>query len=104
MTDRPLSQIGGKGLFTKEIEEALLSGAIDATLPNVSEAGEQVRDGSFRALAVMAKKRLKDFPNVPTTYENGYEVATSTTRGYWVLKGTPKDRVETTVSVTALPR
>lgn len=27
--DRPLSEAGGKGLFTKEIEEALLSGRID---------------------------------------------------------------------------
>src|ERR1700733_11906350 len=27
--DRPLSDVGGKGLFTKEIEDALLSGAID---------------------------------------------------------------------------
>jgi hydroxymethylbilane synthase len=27
--DRPLNEAGGKGLFTKEIEEALLSGAID---------------------------------------------------------------------------
>ena len=27
--DRPLAEAGGKGLFTKEIEEALLAGAID---------------------------------------------------------------------------
>ena len=27
--DRPLNDVGGKGLFTKEIEDALLSGAID---------------------------------------------------------------------------
>jgi len=29
VTDRPLKEIGGKGLFTREIEEAMLSGEID---------------------------------------------------------------------------
>lgn len=29
ITDRPLKEIGGKGLFTKEIEEAMLAGEID---------------------------------------------------------------------------
>jgi len=77
-----------------QMVQALLSGAIDATLPNVSEAGEQVREGSFRALAVMSEKRLKDYPNVPTTFEKGFKVKASTTRGYWVLKGTPMDRVK----------
>lgn len=74
--------------------QALMSGAIDATLPNVSEAGDQVRDGTFRALAVMSEKRLADYPKVPTTYESGYKVKASTTRGYWVLKGTPKAAVD----------
>lgn len=74
--------------------QALMSGAIDATLPNVSEAGSQVQDGTFLALVVMAEKRLKGYPDVPTTYELGYKVKTSTTRGYWVLKGTPQDRIE----------
>lgn len=77
-----------------QMVQALMSGAIDATLPNASEGGTQVKDGTFRALAVMAEKRLKDYPEVPTTFEKGYEVKTSTTRGYWVLKGTPQDRIE----------
>lgn len=77
-----------------QMVQALMAGAIDATLPNVSEAGTQVQDGTFVALAVMAPKRLKDYPNVPTTFENNYPVKVSTTRGYWVLSGTPMDRVE----------
>lgn len=77
-----------------QMVQALMSGAIEATLPNVSEGGSQVQDGTFRALAVMAPKRLGDYPDVPTTFENGYPVKVSTTRGYWVLKGTPEDRIQ----------
>ena len=74
--------------------QALMSGAIEATLPNVSEAGSQISDGVLRPVAVMAEKRLADYPDVPSTYELGYEAKTSTTRGYWVLKGTPQDRID----------
>ena len=76
-----------------QMVQALMSGSVDATLPNVSEAATPVRDGAMRALAVMAERRLKDFPRVPTAFELGYKVKTSTTRGYWVLKGTPPDRI-----------
>ena len=43
--DRPLSEVGGKGLFTKEIEEALLDGRVDLAvhsskdMPTVSQPG-----------------------------------------------------------------
>src|SRR5258705_8180097 len=35
--DRPLSEAGGKGLFTKEIEEALLAGEIDLALHSMKD-------------------------------------------------------------------
>jgi putative tricarboxylic transport membrane protein len=76
-----------------QMVQGLMSGAIDATLPNVSEAKEQVSEGALRPLAVMAKERLADYPDVPTTFELGYDVATSTTRGYAVRAGTPPERV-----------
>jgi putative tricarboxylic transport membrane protein len=77
-----------------QMVQALMSGSIDATLPNVSEALTQVQDGSLRALVVMAEKRLKEFPNIPSSYELGLKVKLSTTRGYAVLKGTPQDRID----------
>ena len=77
-----------------QMVQALMSGAIDATLPNVSEALSQVQDGTFRPLVVMNDKRLADYPDIPTTFEKGYEVKTSTTRGYAVKAGTPQPIID----------
>ena len=77
-----------------QMVQNLMSGSIAATLPNVSEAQAQIADGQLRPLAVLAAKRLKDFPDVPTAIELGYNAKTSTTRGYAVRKGTPPEVVK----------
>jgi hydroxymethylbilane synthase len=43
--DRPLSELGGKGMFTKEIEQALLSGAIDLGVHSSKDVAAVLPDG-----------------------------------------------------------
>jgi len=42
---RPLSEIGGKGLFTKELEEALAAGAIDLAVHSMKDVATVLPDG-----------------------------------------------------------
>jgi len=77
-----------------QMVQALLAGSIDATLPNVSEAVGQISEGSVRPLVVLSKNRLGGYPDIPTSFEIGVPVKVTTTRGYAVLKGTPKPVVD----------
>jgi hydroxymethylbilane synthase len=71
--DRPLSEAGGKGLFTKEIEEQLLSGAIDLAvhsskdMPTILPEGLGLtafleREDVREAFIGHEAKRLADLP------------------------------------------
>nr|WP_090734745.1 hydroxymethylbilane synthase [Paracoccus homiensis] len=45
ITDRPLKEIGGKGLFTREIEEALTEGGIDIAVHSMKDMPTLQPDG-----------------------------------------------------------
>jgi hydroxymethylbilane synthase len=73
LKDRPLTDAGGKGLFTKEIDEALLDGRIDLAvhsskdLPSVLPAGLEItavlpREDPRDAFISRLAKRIADLP------------------------------------------
>ena len=45
LTDRSLAEIGSKSLFTKEIDEALLSGAVDVAVHSMKDVPNWLPDG-----------------------------------------------------------
>jgi hydroxymethylbilane synthase len=57
--DRPLSEIGGKGLFTKELEEALYAGAIDLAVHSMKDLPAKMPDG-LEVVAFLPREDPRD--------------------------------------------
>ncbi len=82
--DRPLSDIGGKGLFLKELEMAMLEGVADAAVHSLKDV-PMVLDGPFALAAILERAdpfdafvsdRYTDFDALPV----GATVGTSSLR------------------------
>jgi hydroxymethylbilane synthase len=84
VTDRPLAEAGGKGLFTKEIDEALLSGVIDIGVHSAKDLPTRLPDGLFVA-ACLPRADVRDVfvsPRAPSlaALPAGARVGTSSPR------------------------
>ncbi|TIX50612.1 hydroxymethylbilane synthase [Alteraurantiacibacter aquimixticola] len=57
--DRPLSEIGGKALWTKELDQWLAEGAIDASVHSLKDV-ETVRPEAFTLAAILPRADKRD--------------------------------------------
>jgi hydroxymethylbilane synthase len=57
--DRPLSEIGGKGLFTKELEQALFAGEVDVAVHSMKDVETWLPDGLVIA-CILARDDPRD--------------------------------------------
>jgi hydroxymethylbilane synthase len=81
ITDVPLAKVGGKGLFTKEIEDALLDGRADLAVHSLKDLPTELPEGLVLAAVperqdprdAVVGKRLADLPK-------GAKVGTSSLR------------------------
>jgi hydroxymethylbilane synthase len=82
--DRPLAEVGGKGLFLKELEVAMLEGEADAAVHSLKDVPMEL-DGPFVLAAVLERadpfdafvsEKVSDFDALPP----GARVVTSSLR------------------------
>lgn len=72
----------------------LVAGHIAMMFDGLGTSAAQITEGTIRALAVTAARRVPQFPDLPTTAEAGLPgFEFSTWYGLWAVKGTPDDIV-----------
>jgi hydroxymethylbilane synthase len=99
--DRPLSEIGGKGLFTKEIDAAQLEGRVDLAVHSAKDLPTVLPDGLVIAgylpradiRDALIAPRWKSLSNLP----NGARIGTVSLRRQSMLKRLRPDLVVETV-------
>ncbi len=73
---------------------AAVGGHVDAVVGSPPEGVPQLESGQLRGLAVFAKKRLDQFPKVPTAAEQGVDFSLGQWRGIAAIKGTDPKKIK----------
>jgi tripartite-type tricarboxylate transporter receptor subunit TctC len=74
---------------------AVLGGHVDTMAEPTPGVQSQHKAGQLRILGVLAPERLPFLPDIPTAKEQGFDIVSIQTNGFFAPKGTPQDRVDT---------
>lgn len=77
-----------------EAVTGLLSGATQAISGDFSEVRGFVESGDIRIIAILAPERLKNFPDIPTAREQGYDMVGANWRGLYMPAGASDEAKE----------
>jgi len=72
----------------------LLSGSTEALSGDFSEMLGFVESGDIRIIAILAPERLKNYPDMPTAKEQGYDVVGANWRGLYMPAGASDEAKE----------
>ena len=88
---------GGGGAITNDV----LRGDVHVVLVNAASSAGLAQSGKIKVFAVIADKRLPDYPNVPTMKELGYTSGEPLWSALYAPAKTPKPVLETIQRLTA---
>ncbi|GHC18905.1 Bug family tripartite tricarboxylate transporter substrate binding protein [Aidingimonas halophila] len=75
------------------VSSNVLSGNIDGMFGEISSTLNYIESGDMRPILVFAEDRLENFPDIPTTVENGWDLTDGNERGVFVNADTPPEIV-----------
>lgn len=88
----PITAVHYKGVGPGQID--LIAGRTQVSVGTVFNAWNQVKSGKLRYIAVMGAKRSKLMPDMPTTYEQNFDVDYPSWLGVFAPPKTPKAIVD----------
>ncbi|WP_417522480.1 Bug family tripartite tricarboxylate transporter substrate binding protein [Marinovum sp.] len=77
-----------------EAMTGLLSGSVEALSGDFSEMLGFLESGDIRIIAILAPERLKNYPDIPTAKEQGYDVVGANWRGLYMPAGASDEAKE----------
>ncbi len=85
---------------TADCISAVLGGHTSMNVQNMVPLAPHLKSGALRALAIIGKERVPDFPDVPTLAELGYPIYYMGWYGIVAPKNMPKDVLQTIYSAS----